>query len=147
MDDHTTPEDLTPTTEDKDAHGPAAAIRDYNVEWANLFSAAVDKKKAEGIDLASEMLVRPAVLNLRKLIRGERFGDLKAVKDSTVLSAIQTVLDRSHPKKMDAEPPVRSFTQVNMTVYMTPGPPTSGGVPEKVQEIDVSPDRTRPIAP
>jgi len=135
------PEDLEQDT--PPAGSLAVSIRDYNAEWAELFIQAIDKKKTESVDIASEMFVRPAFLNLRKLLRGERFGDLKTVKDSTVLAAINTVLDRSHPKKSDAEPPVKSFTQVNMNVYITPGHTTGGGVPKKVQVIDISPDKTR----
>jgi len=138
------PEDLASVpTLDPAEPSLALAIRDYNAEWAKLFSQAVEKKKGESVDLASEMFLRPAALNLRKLLRGERFGDLKTVKDSTVLAAINTILDRSHPKKAETEPVPRSFTQVNMTVYVTPGHTTGGSVPKEVHIVDVSPDKTR----
>jgi|GEM_PF-2809651 len=97
----------------------AAEVLGYKEKTAYSLQKKIENKGK--IDLTGQIYVIPAVRNLRKLIRGKTFGDLKGVKDSTVLSAIEVVLDRSHPKKAEVEAPSMIFTQVNLLAYRTPG--------------------------
>lgn len=57
-----------------------------------------------------------------KFMRGETFGNIKEIKDSTVLRAAETVLDRSHPKRADSdERPSVSFVTINLGMMALSG--------------------------
>jgi hypothetical protein len=77
-------------------------------------------------------MVRKSVRNLEKLVDAQPFGTLERVKDSTVLSAIEVVLDRSHPKIQAVAPPWRTFINVDLSIFLPDPPPES-------QTIDLEP--------
>jgi len=72
------------------------------------------EKKGKRIEITTQKMIRKSVRNLEKLVDAQPFGTLESVKDSTVLSAIQVVLDRSHPKSQDVRPASVSFIEVNI---------------------------------
>ena len=72
------------------------------------------EKKGKRIEVTSQKLVRKSVRNLEKLVDAQPFGTLENVKDSTVLAAIQVILDRSHPKKSEDRSSTPSLTFVNI---------------------------------
>jgi len=57
-----------------------------------------------------------------KFMAGKTFGDIKEIKDSTVLRAAECVLDRSHPKRSDSDTgPSLSFVTINLGSMALPG--------------------------
>jgi hypothetical protein len=77
------------------------------------------EKKGMRIEVTSQKMIRKSVRNLEKLVDAQPFGTLETVKDSTVLAAIQTVLDRSHPKHQEITPPTYSFTKIDLDQFRT----------------------------
>ncbi len=75
------------------------------------------EKKGKRIEVTTQKMVRKSVRNLEKLVDAKPFGTLEAVKDSTVLAAIQVVLDRSHPKKTENCNSTYSFTAINLDIF------------------------------
>lgn len=70
-----------------------------------------------------------------KLMRAKVFGDIKEIKDSTVLRAAECVLDRSDPKRSESSSgPSISFVTVNLGQY---GPPP----PDPVPILDITPSK------
>src|SRR3990170_2114300 len=53
----------------------------------------------------------------KTLVDAKPFGTLENVKDSTVLAAIQVVLDRSHPKKQENSPSNFAYISVDLSAY------------------------------
>jgi hypothetical protein len=65
-------------------------------------NTGLDVKKMRKYDLTSSFFVNPALKSLKKLIKGEKVGTIKEVKDSTVLSAVKMVVDRHQPSVKEA---------------------------------------------
>jgi hypothetical protein len=70
------------------------------------------EKKSKRIEVTTQKMIRKSVRNLEKLVDAQPFGTLESVKDSTVLAAIQTILDRSHPKRQEPIPSDITFTKI-----------------------------------
>ncbi|MCK9361889.1 hypothetical protein M0Q28_06765 [Patescibacteria group bacterium] len=103
---------------------------------ANL--KAFERKAAEsGVSMGflTEKRINRAAGVVDKLMRGVTFGEIKEIKDSTVLRAAETVLDRSHPKRSESSSgPSISFVTVNLGQY---GP----SAPDPVPILDISPSK------
>ena len=91
----------------------AALILGYKAKSAYEIEKRLEKK-GERIELTTQKMVRKSVRNLEKLVDAKPFGTIETVKDSTVLAAIQVVLDRSHPKHQEYSNPTYAFTIVNI---------------------------------
>ena len=91
----------------------AALILGYKAKSAYEIEKRLEKK-GKRIEVTTQKMVRKSVRNLEKLVDAQPFGTLESVKDSTVLAAIQTILDRSHPKHQENSPPSYNFTVVNL---------------------------------
>ena len=61
----------------------------------------------------NEKLLRKASRALNKLVVGERFGDIKEIKDSTVLAAAKEIYDRH-------EPVVKQSLNLNLNADISP---------------------------
>ena len=121
----------------------AALILGYKPKSAYEIEKRLEKK-GERIELTTQKMVRKSVRNLEKLVDAKPFGTLETVKDSTVLAAIQVVLDRSHPKHQESSPPTYSFTKIDLD-QLRPGyqPPavTSGeGLAPITLDVKIAPD-------
>ena len=110
------------------------------------------EKKGKRIEVTSQKMIRKSVRNLEKLVDAQPFGTLESVKDSTVLAAIQVVLDRSHPKNQESSPPTYSFTKIDLDQlrpdYQPPAVPTGEALAPitldvKIATDDVPPEGTR----
>jgi hypothetical protein len=104
------------------------------------------EKKGKRIELTTQKMVRKSVRNLEKLVDAQPFGTLGSVKDSTVLAAIQTVLDRSHPKREEITPPTYSFTKINLdqfrTDYQPPAVPAGEALAPVTLDVEIAPDES-----
>jgi hypothetical protein len=100
----------------------AALILGYKPKSAYEIEKRLEKK-GKRIEVTTQKMVRKSVRNLEKLVDAQPFGTLERVKDSTVLSAIEVVLDRSHPKTSEAPPPIRTFIQTNLNIFLPDPPP------------------------
>ena len=61
----------------------------------------------------NEKLLRKASRALNKLVVGERFGDIKEIKDSTVLAAAKEIYDRH-------EPVIKQSLNLNLNADISP---------------------------
>ena len=94
----------------------AALILGYKPKSAYEIEKRLEKK-GKRIEVTTDRMVRKAVKGLKNCIDGKPWGDIKEIKDSTALAAINTVLDRSHPKQSDSdERPSLSFVTINLGV-------------------------------
>jgi hypothetical protein len=103
----------------------AALILGYKPKSAYEIEKRLEKK-GKRIEVTTQKMVRKSVRNLEKLVDAQPFGTLESIKDSTVLAAIQTILDRSHPKHQESDPPTYNFTVVNLD-ECKPGHPSYKG--------------------
>jgi len=77
----------------------------------------VGRIKRKGLDeFLTKKRVKTAVYAIDKLMAAEPFGELTAVKDSTVLAAAQSVIDRKYPKQQEIQAQNVSFTSINLTL-------------------------------
>jgi hypothetical protein len=106
------------------------------------------EKKGKRIELTTQKMVRKSVRNLEKLVDAQPFGTLESVKDSTVLAAIQTVLDRSHPKNQEITPPPYSFIKIDLDQYRTdyqpPAVPAGEALAPVTLDVEIAPDDEPP---
>lgn len=77
------------------------------------------RKEGERNPLLASKRIKNAVKCVDSLMRGEPFGTIEKVKDSTALAASQVVLDRAYPKQDDKPTNSYTFTKVDLTVYQT----------------------------
>ena len=105
------------------------------------------EKKGMRIEVTTQKMVRKSVRNLGKLVDAKPFGTLETVKDSTVLAAIQVVLDRSHPKHQENSPPTYSFVKINLDEirpdYQPPAVPIGEGLPPIALDVKNAPDNEK----
>jgi hypothetical protein len=81
------------------------------------------KQAASGasVGFLTEKRINRAAGVVDKLMRGVTFGEIKEIKDSTVLRAAETVLDRSHPKRSESDSgPSLSFVTINLGMMASP---------------------------
>jgi hypothetical protein len=104
------------------------------------------EKKGMRIEVTTQKMIRKSVRNLEKLVDAKPFGTLKTVKDSTVLAAIQTVLDRSHPKHEESTPPTYSFTKIDLdqfrTDYQPPAVTAGEALAPVTLDVEIAPDES-----
>lgn len=121
----------------------AALILGYKPKSAYEIEKRLEKKGVR-IELTTQKMVRKSVRNLEKLVDAKPFGAIETVKDSTVLAAIQVVLDRSHPKKAENSNPTYSFTTVNLECVGSDYKPPlelAGEEPVPItQYVEIAPD-------
>ena len=103
----------------------AALILGYKPKSAYEIEKRLEKK-GKRIEVTTQKMVRKSVRNLEKLVDAQPFGTLESVKDSTVLAAIQTILDRSHPKRQEPIPGNITFTKICLD-SCKPGHPSYEG--------------------
>ena len=116
----------------------AALILGYKPKSAYEIEKRLEKK-GQRIEVTTQKMVRKSVRNLEKLVDAQPFGTLESVKDSVVLAAIQTILDRSHPKRQENSPPVYTFTAVNLDFCKPDHPSYNGDL--------IRPDNDSPVEP
>ena len=110
----------------------AAEILGYKPKSAYEIEKRLEKK-GKRIEVTTQKMVRKSVRNLEKLVDAQPFGTLQSIKDSTVLAAIQVILDRSHPKREEISLPANNYTVVYPDGYK-PDPPNS---PYKSYNLDL----------
>jgi hypothetical protein len=88
------------------------------VGWTAQYGYQIDKRLRgdNKPSITDSKFVNAAHKSLGKLIKGKAFGDIKEIKDSTTLQAINTVLDRTEPIRKGTESPLSgcNFTQINI---------------------------------
>jgi hypothetical protein len=78
-------------------------------------SSYLEKKLQRKYDLTSKRFVKLAAFALERILKGETWGAIEKIKDSTVVTAIQTVYDRAQPKQeTSVEKEQYSFIQINL---------------------------------
>jgi hypothetical protein len=106
------------------------------------------EKKGKRIELTTQKMVRKSVRNLEKLVDAQPFGTLESVKDSTVLAAIQVVLDRSHPKNQESTLPTYSFVEIDLdqfrTDYQPPAVPAREALAPVTLDVEIGPNDEPP---
>ena len=117
----------------------AALILGYKPKSAYEIEKRLEKKGVR-IELTTQKMVRKSVRNLEKLVDAKPFGTIENVKDSTVLAAIQVVLDRFHPKHQENSNPTYSFTTVNIEAIRADYRPVVGLASE--DHASIPPDVT-----
>ena len=94
----------------------AALILGYKPKSAYEIEKRLEKK-GKRIEVTTDRMVRKAVKGLKNCIDGKPWGDIKEIKDSTALAAINTVLDRSHPKQPENSPHNFAYISVDLSAY------------------------------
>ena len=116
----------------------AALILGYKPRSAYEIEKRIEKK-GKRIEVTTDRMVRKAVKGLKNCIDGKPWGEIKEIKDSTALAAINTVLDRSHPKRPDSdERPNVSFVTVNLGFLAAGGAPDPLGAGVEGRTVDIS---------
>ena len=103
----------------------AAEVLGYRPNKAYDLARRVEKK-GHKLDVASESMVRLAHRAVKNCLKGQPWGKIEVIKDSTALAAAQVVVDRHQPKNQEISPPPHSFTVVNLD-ECKPGHPSYRG--------------------
>jgi len=103
----------------------AAEVLGYRPNKAYDLARRVEKK-GHKLDVASESMVRLAHRAVKNCLKGQPWGKIEVIKDSTALAAAQVVVDRHQPKNQEISPPPHSFTVVNLD-ECKPGHPSYKG--------------------
>ena len=95
----------------------AALILGYKPKSAYEIEKRLEKK-GKRIEVTTDRMVRKAVKGLKNCIDGKPWGDIKEIKDSTALAAINTVLDSSHPKQPENSPSNFTYVSVDLSAHL-----------------------------
>jgi len=113
----------------------AAEMLGYRPSTGWILENKIKERLTDGMEIAPFVTVKrqkAAAGVVDKLMKGQTFGKIKEIKDSTALRAAETVLDRSHPKRSESESgPSLSFVTINL------GMMAQGGADPPM--LDVSP--------
>jgi len=136
----------------------AAEVLGYRPNKAYDLARRVEKK-GHKLDVASESMVRLAHRAVKNCLKGQPWGKIEVIKDSTALAAAQVVVDRHQPKNQEISPPPHSFTVVNLD-ECKPGHPSyrgnlvlpgqgslvepAGEVPAIIPDMGIAPDSEPP---
>ena len=119
----------------------AAETLGYKASTGWILERKLKEKLPDGMEIAPFVTVKrqkTAAGVVDKLMRGQTFGKIKEIKDSTALRAAETVLDRAHPKQSEGSGgPSVSFISINLGLM------ASGSAPD-VAPLDVTPDAEMP---
>lgn len=81
----------------------------YNKGYGYILEGKLKKFQIKG----NAKLLKSANSALKHLVNGERFGDIKEIKDSTVLAAAKEIYDRN-------EPVVKQSLNLNLNADISP---------------------------
>jgi hypothetical protein len=117
----------------------AAEVLGYKPNKAYDLARRVEKK-GHKLDVANEAMVRMSHKVLKHCMKGQTWGDIEIIKDSTALAAAQVVIDRHQPKNQENTPPNFSYTKVDIRKYQIDSDTRYGGTPHNCKETAISTD-------
>ena len=85
------------------------------------------EKKGHKLDVASESMVRLAHRAVKNCLKGQPWGKIEVIKDSTALAAAQVVVDRHQPKNQEISPP-RTALPSSISTNVNPAIPATKGI-------------------
>ena len=95
----------------------AAEVSGYKPNKAYDLARRVEKK-GHKLDVASQSMVRLAHRAVKNCLKGQPWGKIEVIKDSTALAAAQVVVDLHQPKKQENSPPnFTGYISVDLSVY------------------------------
>jgi hypothetical protein len=100
----------------------AAELMGYSPTYGYNLAKKI-RDRGQKLSIVSEQNTRTAHRVVKRLMAAKTWGDMREVKDSTVLRAAEVVLDRAEPKNQDQAPPSISMTQYNLNM-VRPGHPS-----------------------
>ena len=76
----------------------------------------ISKKLDKKYDLSADIYLKPAARAIKNILKGKSFGEVKQIKDSTVLAAANMVYDRVSPvvKQVNTTNVNINFTKVDI---------------------------------
>jgi hypothetical protein len=126
----------------------AAEVLGYKPNKAYDLARRVEKK-GHKLDVASESMVRLAHRAVKNCLKGQPWGKIEAIKDSTALAAAQVIVDRHQPKKQENSPASISYISISLDAYReedTPDAPPIYRIPPPASGIS-APETGQPTHP
>ena len=105
----------------------AAEVLGYKPNKAYDLARRVEKK-GHKLDVASESMVRLAHRAVKNCLKGQPWGKIEVIKDSTALAAAQVVVDRHQPKNQEISPPPRTALPSSISMNVNPAIPATKGI-------------------
>ena len=93
--------------------GIKPSIAAKSVGYDPSYGCTLDKRLKKFNIKGNAKLLKSANSALKHLVNGERFGDIKEIKDSTVLAAAKEIYDRH-------EPVIKQSVSVNLNADISP---------------------------
>lgn len=119
----------------------AAETLGYKPSTGWILENKIKERLTDGMEIAPFVTVKrqkTAAGVVDKLMKGQTFGSIKEIKDSTALRAAETVLDRAHPKQSEGSGGANvSFISINLGLM------ASGSAPDAAS-LDVTPAAEMP---
>jgi hypothetical protein len=120
----------------------AATMLGYSAKTVRSIDRALVKKGLK-LELLSEQRIKKAHRVIDKCLAGKPFGGVETIKDSTALRAAEVILDRSDPKTGEAPPPVRTFINMDLSIFLNDPPPEPKTIDLEPGAVDEPPEGTR----
>jgi hypothetical protein len=126
----------------------AAEVLGYKPNKAYDLARRVEKK-GHKLDVASQSMVRLAHRAVKNCLKGQTWGKIEVIKDSTALAAAQVVVDRHQPKNAEPPTPTCSFISYNLNlvrpghpdcIELPENPPNDGDHAPITPDVEVEPD-------
>src|SRR4030067_1572106 len=112
----------------------AAEVLGYKPNKAYDLARRVEKK-GHKLDVARESMVRLAHRAVKNCLRGQPWGQIDTIKDSTALAAAKVGGDRAQPKQRESSPLPFSYVHIDLSRYRDlPDGPTGGDI------VPITPD-------
>ena len=95
----------------------AAKALGYSTGSIGMLDNAIERKNLKS-SIVSESNVKIAHRAVKLLAQAKTFGCIETVRAADALRAAEVILDRAEPKTSEAPPPVRTFIQTNLNIFL-----------------------------
>ena len=94
----------------------AAEALGYKGKTAYVLQERIEKQ-GKKLDVVSQSMVRLAHRAVKNCLKGQPWGKIEVIKDSTALAAAQVIVDRHQPKKQENSPASISYISISLDAY------------------------------
>jgi hypothetical protein len=100
----------------------AAKALGYSTGSIGMLDNAIEKKNLKS-SIVSESNVKIAHRAVKLLAQAKTFGCIETVRAADALRAAEVILDRAEPKTSEAPPPVHTFVNMDLSIFLPDPPP------------------------
>jgi hypothetical protein len=95
----------------------AAKALGYSTGSIGMLDNAIERKNLKS-SIVSESNVKIAHRAVKLLAQAKTFGCIETVRAADALRAAEVILDRAEPKTSEAPPPVHTYVNVDLSIFL-----------------------------